>query len=219
MNAVSESGFFVTFEGIEAAGKTTALSFCAEMLRQADLSYLTTREPGGTDLSERLRFLLKESELELSSYSEALLFFAAREDHLRKSILPALACNKVVLSDRFADSTFAYQSGKGGISLREYCDLLSFLSKIWVEPDCTIFIDISVEVSEKRISADHSRGTDRFESRSKDFHESVRKKYYTLCEQFPERIIRIDGEQRHEEVAAEVWRVLSKRLAKKGIIS
>lgn len=186
------SGKFITIEGGEGAGKSTNISFITDYLEQRGLEVILTREPGGTPLAERIReILLDKNEVSMSSDTELLLMFAARAQHLKEVILPAIQQGKWVICDRFTDATYAYQGGGRGI----YYDRIATLEN-WVQgdlrPDMTIIFDLSVEVGLSRAS---SRGElDRFEQEDIDFFNRVRNAYLERADKSPERYAIVDAE-------------------------
>ncbi len=210
-------GLFITFEGGEGGGKSTQVKLLAQRLREeVRRAVLTTREPGGTEMAERIRALLVTGEPEtLSSTAEALLNYAARDDHLRRLIRPALAAGKVVISDRFMDSTRAYQGYAGDCPL----SLIDALERDVVGetvPDMTIILDIAPEKGLSRTRSrmeeqSQTRGEreDRFERFGLSFHRKLREAYLRIAEENPSRCVIIDAARPPEEVAADVWRAVA----------
>lgn len=191
-------GRFITLEGIEGSGKSTQMEFVATYLAQQGVAVVRTREPGGTELSEKIRDLLLTDELAgMHQDTELLMMFAARVEHVNKVILPALSAGRWVLSDRFYDATYAYQGYGRNIAidridqLRVYC--LGDLT-----PDKTLLLDVSLAVSQARVA---QRGNkDRFEQEQQDFYARVREGYLELARNNAQRITRIDAEQSIEHV-------------------
>lgn len=181
---------FITFEGVDGAGKSTHLAWFADALRQRGLDVVVTREPGGTPLGEQLREILLNQPMSIGT--EALLMFAARLEHIEQVIKPALRAGKWVISDRFSDASFAYQGGGRGLEW----DKLSQLEQ-WVhpdlQPDLTLFFDVPVEVARQRLANNVS--LDRFEQEQADFFERVRAGYHKRVQQNPQRYIVIDAAQ------------------------
>jgi dTMP kinase len=193
------AGRFVTFEGIDGAGKSTHLAAAADWWRARGAEVVLTREPGGTELAERLRELLLTAPMD--GLTEALLVFAARRDHLRQVIEPALAGGRVVLCDRFTDATFAYQGGGRGMDPT----VLSVLEG-WVQqgrqPDLTLWFDLPAdEAARRRASA---RAADRFEQEDLDFFARVRDGYAARCAAAPALFRRIDAGAARAAVWAQV---------------
>ena len=182
------SGKFITFEGIDGAGKSTHIPFVTQLLRERGLTVVATREPGGTELGERLRELVLHHKMHLET--EALLMFASRREHLAQVIEPALARGDWVISDRFTDATFAYQGGGRKLAL----DKLDRLEQ-WVhphlQPDLTLLFDVPLEVARARLDAE--RTLDKFEQEKADFFANTRAEYLRRAAQFPQRFRLIDS--------------------------
>ena len=186
------TGRFVTFEGLDGAGKTTQVRAVAEALGARGIEVEITREPGGTRLGERLRAILLGDERIIPD-AELLLLFAARADHVRTRIRPALGRGMWVLCDRFTDASYAYQGGGRGIPAERISVLESWVQRE-LRPDLTIFLDLPVEVSLARISGGLFRETrDRFEREHLEFFERVRAAYLERCRQHPDRYRIIDA--------------------------
>ena len=186
------NGRFVTFEGLDGAGKTTQVRAVAEALGDRGVEVVTTREPGGTRLGERLRGILLGEE-PLTPDAELLLLFAARAEHIETRIRPALRRGAWVLCDRFTDASYAYQGGGRRIPFERIAILES-----WVQgelrPDETIFLELSVETSLARVSGGLLGDTgDRFEREHRDFFERVRQVYLERCRRSPERYLLVDA--------------------------
>lgn len=182
---------FITFEGVDGAGKSTHLAWFADALRQRGFEVVVTREPGGTPLGEQLREILLHQPMNIGT--EALLMFAARLEHIEQVIRPALSAGKWVISDRFSDASFAYQGGGRGLDW----DKLSQLEQ-WVhpdlQPDLTLFFDVPVEVARQRLT-NNNASLDRFEQEQADFFERVRAGYHKRVRQSPLRYMVIDAAQ------------------------
>lgn len=200
-----KQGKFITLEGIDGAGKSTQLAWIVELLQRAGLSAVVTREPGGTPLGEQLRALLLDKSISMHPETEALLMFAARREHLDKVILPALAQGQWVISDRFTDASFAYQSGGRGLDSGKLAILEQWVQGT-LQPDLTLYFDVPVEVGRQRVSQGGSM--DRFEQEQADFFQRVRTAYLGRARQFPDRIKLIDSSQSLAEVKAVVERTL-----------
>jgi dTMP kinase len=183
-------GAFISLEGIEGVGKSTNVAFTAEAVRRAGYDVVTTREPGGTALGERVReWILDGEHGSLSAEIEALLMFAARSRHLDEVIRPALAAQRWVVCDRFSDATIAYQGGGRGAS-RTLLDALKKEIQKGLEPDLTLLLDAPPEVGAGRIG---DRKPDHFEREQRPFFDRVRAAYLTLAKQYPERIKVVDA--------------------------
>ncbi|WP_151447030.1 dTMP kinase [Lacisediminimonas profundi] len=198
------TGQFITFEGIDGAGKSTHIGFVAERLRQRGLTVVTTREPGGTALGERLRELLLHEKMHLET--ETLLMFAARREHLAQLIEPALARGEWVISDRFTDASFAYQGGGRKLPF----DKLRALEQ-WVhphlQPDLTLLFDVPLEVARARLDA--TRDLDRFEQEKAEFFAATRAAYLQRAAEFPTRFRVIDSTRSLEQTHARLDEILA----------
>jgi dTMP kinase len=182
------AGKFITFEGIDGAGKSTHIAFVADLLHGRGNTVVTTREPGGTALGEALRNLLLHEKMHLET--EALLMFAARREHLAQVIEPALARGDWVISDRFTDATFAYQGGGRRLSLSKLAVLEQWVHP-HLQPDLTLLFDVPLEVARARLDA--TRDLDKFEQEKTDFFAATRAEYLRRAAEFPERFRVIDS--------------------------
>jgi dTMP kinase len=191
---------FITFEGIDGAGKSTHIDAVAARLRQAGDAVLTTREPGGTALAEQLRALVLHQPMD--ALTEALLVFAARRDHLHQVIAPALARGETVLCDRFTDATFAYQGGGRGFDTQLLAQLEDWVHGS-LQPDLTIWFDLPAALAAERRAA--AREPDRFEQQDIAFFERVRQGYARRAAAAPQRIVRIDASLERDAV----WRQIA----------
>ncbi|BAL25185.1 dTMP kinase [Azoarcus sp. KH32C] len=200
-------GRFITFEGIDGAGKSSQIAAVVALLEAQGLKVVQTREPGGTPLGERLRQLLLHEPMNLET--EALLMFAARREHLAARIEPALAAGEWVVSDRFSDATYAYQVGGRGLDPEKF----SALEK-WVhpdlQPDLTLIFDLAPEIAAGRV-AGTGVDPDRFEREQRDFFERVRAAYLERARQAPERIVVVAADRAPDEIRAEVCRIVTER--------
>lgn len=194
---------FITFEGVDGAGKSTHLAWFAETLRQRGLDVLVTREPGGTPLGERLREILLNQPMHAET--EALLMFAARLEHIEKVIKPALQRETWVVSDRFSDASFAYQGGGRGVPLAKLEQLERWVHED-LQPDLTLLFDIPVEVARQRLS--NNATLDRFEQEQGSFFEKVRQAYLERCKKNPQRFALIDASQTPDEVKADLAKII-----------
>lgn len=194
-------GAFITLEGGEGVGKSTNLAFVADTLRAAGRDVLTTREPGGTPLGERIRsWILEGDHGRLSADVETLLMFAARAQHLEHVIRPALAAGRWVVCDRFTDATFAYQGGGRDASPALLRALRAEIQK-GLEPDLTLLLDAPLDVGSGRIAA---RVPDHFEREQRPFFERVRNTYLELAAQNPARIHIVDAARSLDEVQKQI---------------
>ncbi|ABI56765.1 dTMP kinase [Alkalilimnicola ehrlichii MLHE-1] len=192
-------GRFITLEGLEGAGKSTALTRVREYLQRQGIDAVMTREPGGTPLGERIRaLLLGQSEPPMAPATEALLMFAARSEHLDKRIWPALERGQWVVCDRFTDASYAYQGWGRGLGAERIAALEDWTQGA-LRPDLTLWLDVPVETGLAR-AAGRGEAPDRFEQERDGFFERVHEGYAALAERFPERIRRVDAGQPLEAV-------------------
>ncbi len=189
-------GKFITFEGIDGAGKSSHVEWLAERLRETGKTVRVTREPGGTPLGERLRELLLGQAMHLET--ETLLMFAARREHLAQVIEPALAAGEWVVCDRFTDATHAYQGGGRGLD-RARIQILENWVHGTLQPDLTLLFDLPLEVARERIALT-SRSLDRFEQEKADFHRRVRQAYLDRAAVHPGRMRVIDANRPRDEI-------------------
>ncbi len=217
MSAVQESSRparFITLEGGEGVGKSTQALRLAERLRQSGIDAIETREPGGSPGAEMLRDLLLSGRTkDLGAKGEAILFAAARIDHIDQKIAPALAAGIWVVSDRFADSTRAYQGTLGGLD----AGFLRALERVTLgdlRPDLTLILDLPAEVGLERAAARRGKGvvSDRFEAESSAFHDALRKAYRDIAAAEPQRCVIVDATRSEDEVAQAIWDAVSYRL-------
>ena len=199
---------FITFEGIDGAGKSTHIPFVASLLRERGLTVVTTREPGGTALGESLRDLLLHQDMHIET--EALLMFAGRREHLAQVIEPALARGEWVISDRFTDASFAYQGG-GRKLARAKLDALEQWVHPHLQPDLTLLFDVPLAVARARLDAE--RTPDKFEQEKNDFFAATRAEYLRRAAQFPERFRVIDSSRPIAVIEAELRAILAAALS------
>lgn len=205
---------FITFEGPEGAGKTSVLqALVAELQPQLGDELVTTREPGGHPISEAIRAILQPAEDNgMDDRTEALLYTAARRQHLVSVILPALAAGKVVISDRYVDSSLAYQGGGRGLGVDQIWQINQFAID-GLMPDLTIYLDVPAEVGLARVMANRQDKIDRLDKESLEFHRAVRETYLALQRDFSDRIKLIDATQPLEQVIAATRTVLFETIA------
>ena len=215
-------GFFISFEGIDGAGKSSHLEALAQAVRASGRNVTVTREPGGTPLAEQVRALLLHESMDATT--EALLAFAARRDHVRTVIAPALARGEVVISDRFTDATFAYQGGGRGVAW-EILQKLELLALAGIaqtpdltqnpvpvlQPDLTLWFDLPAQVAAQRLA--DARTPDRFEALSTDFFQAVAAGYARRCAEDGARFARIDAQQDRQAV----WQQVRQAVAARGV--
>lgn len=204
-------GKFITFEGGEGSGKTTIIRQLADELKQAGYHVVTTREPGGGNISEAIReIILDKKNTEMDARTEALLYAASRRQHLVEVILPALKNNSIILCDRYLDSSLAYQGVARELGISEVYKMNQFATD-GVLPDYTFYIDIDPKVGLQRI-VDNNRIQNRLDLEQKEFHEKVRTGYLELANMYPNRIRVIDGNQTKEQVYSDVKGILFQNL-------
>ena len=208
---MKNKGYFISFEGIDGSGKSTQIQKLAEFLKARDFDIVITREPGGSKGGEEIRNLLLQGNVDRwSAETEILLFTAARRDHLEQIILPALEEGKIVICDRFTDSTRMYQ-GMRGVNLRNLVDTLNE-KVIKFDPDLTIVIDINPEISLKRAK---SRKTveERFEDFGVDLQMKMRKGFLELAKEFSNRIEVVNGQQSIDNLAKDICSLVKAKLS------
>ncbi len=199
-----KSAKFITFEGIDGAGKSTHIPFVVQLLEQAGHNVVTTREPGGTELGEQLRALLLHQNMHLET--EALLMFAARREHIDKVIAPALARGDWVVSDRFTDASFAYQGGGRQLAIAKLEQLEQWVHAD-LQPDMTLLFDVPLDVARARLQS--AREPDKFEQEQAEFFSRTRDEYLRRAAQFPARFRVINANRPIAEIQAELTRIIS----------
>jgi dTMP kinase len=200
-------GKFISFEGIDGAGKSTHIGFVADYLRARGKTVVSSREPGGTAVGEKLRDMLLHEKMHLET--EALLMFASRREHMAQVIEPALARGDWVISDRFTDASFAYQGGGRGLS-RAKLETLEQWVHPHLQPVLTLLFDVPLDVARARLDA--TRTLDKFEQEQQDFFAACRSEYLRRAAQFPERIVVVDSTRSIIETRATLGAVLEKLL-------
>ena len=204
-DSFSGKGLFITFEGIEGSGKTTQIIMLVEVLKAKGIPYVTTREPGGTKISEAIRdLLLNPKFMEMKPETELLLYCASRAQHTAELILPALEEGKIVISDRYFDSTYAYQGAARELD-EEVINVLTRFSTYGRNPDLTFLLDLPVEVGLARIK---NRNLDRLEQETLSFHEKVRRQFLSIANKYPSRYIVLDGESQPEIIHRQILSTL-----------
>lgn len=211
-----KKGFFITFEGGEGCGKTTQIKWLRKFLTKKGYTAVTTYEPGATQIGEHIRrILLSNHHGEILRETEALLYLACRAQHVHEIIAPALKEKKIVLCDRFTDSTLAYQGFARGIALTLLQQLERF-SRNGIAPDLTILLDADPRPMFLRLKQKHLEHKDRLESESLAFHKKVRKGYLALAKKNPKRYLIVDARKSvhtiHEEIKRHVMSILNKKM-------
>lgn len=214
---MSRPGLFITFEGIDGAGKSSHIEGLATAFRAQGRAVTVSREPGGTPLAEKLREMVLNDPMD--ALTESLLIFAARRDHLRNVIEPALARGDVVLCDRFTDATFAYQGAGRGFDLQVLATLERWVQGVPAlpagavrQPDVTVWFDLPAAVAAQRLAG--ARVPDKFESQPQAFFEKVAAGYAARMQADPARFLRVDAARTREEV----WQELEEGLRKRGVL-
>ena len=207
---MQKNGLFITVEGVDGAGKSTAMEWLAEPIA-AQRTVVRTREPGGTALGERLRELLLHEKMDLET--ETLLMFAARREHIAQVILPALARGDVVISYRFTDATFAYQGGGRGVGFDKVLILENWVQGE-LQPDFTLLFDVPLDIARARIAARAAQThetLDKFENESFEFFRRTRAAYLKRAEAAPQRIAIIDSTQSLDDVKKQISQAIAQR--------
>lgn len=212
MAKILKRGLMISFEGIDGCGKSTQIAYAAEYLRDLGYDILVTREPGGCKISEKIRnVILDVDSVGMNPYAEALLYAASRAQHVDEILLPAIDAGKIVLSDRFVDSSAAYQGAGRGIGMETILQFNQYAIERCM-PEVTFFFDFTPEAARQRMIR---RGdADRMDSESREFFDRVYQGYCDLCEKYPERYRRIDvsgtKEETKEIICAELQEILKK---------
>ncbi|MCE5210718.1 MAG: dTMP kinase [Deltaproteobacteria bacterium] len=206
-------GKLITFEGIEGSGKSTQIKLVAEYLSRKNVELVVTQEPSGTDIGRKIgSILFNRGHGHLCAEAEMFLFCAARAQHVREIIMPALEQNKVVLCDRFSDATYAYQGFGRGLN-QEFIRLMNDYSAMLLKPDLTLLFDLPVEIGLERATARNNKlkepaATDRFERENMDFHRRIREGYLDILKREPQRFRLIDAGRDVEAIQKEVRRCI-----------
>ena len=208
-------GFLVSLEGPEGAGKTSVLEALIPVLENRGVEVLTTREPGGVLIGEKIReVILDPSHTEMDPKTELLLYIASRRQHLVEKVLPALAAGKLVIMDRFIDSSVAYQGFGRGLDI-DAIDWLNEFATDGLKPDLTLYFDIEVEEGLARIAANSDREINRLDMEGLDLHRKVRQGYLSLLEKEADRIVKIDASLPLDQVIANTQQLLLDRMGLK----
>ncbi|MDD9138092.1 dTMP kinase [Fructobacillus sp. CRL 2054] len=212
---MNKKAHFISFEGPEGAGKTTVIQAVLPYIEElSQRQVLLTREPGGNPVAEAIRNLLKaQTEPEIDPWTEALLLAASRREHVVQTILPALKENKIVVSDRYLDSSLAYQGGARHLGMADVQEINDFAVRNpengeAVLPELTIYLDLPVEIGLERIFKNRTDKIDRLDQAGLDFHQQVRQSYLQLAEENPDRIRTVDATQSPEAVLAAVKAII-----------
>ena len=202
------AGLFITLEGPEGSGKTTIASLVEKKLKEKGLNVVMTREPGGIEISEQIRkIILDPNNTAMDSKTEALLYAAARRQHLVEKVIPALKQDAIVICDRFIDSSLVYQGIGRGLGIDKLYDMNLFAIED-IMPDFTLFFDIDPKLGLERIHKDQQREINRLDMEDLNFHLKVYQGYKEVVSRYPERIIEIDASKSIEEVFNSVMNIL-----------
>ena len=206
---------FITFEGGEGAGKSTAIKKIVEKLETEGKEIVLTREPGGTPIGEEIRsIILDKKNTDMDVRTEALLYAASRRQHIVQKIIPSLKRGKIVLCDRFLDSSLAYQGYARGIGIEKVYEMNLFATE-GVEPDLTLFFDLDPEEGLRRIAANSQREVNRLDVEKLSFHQKVREGFLSLAKKFPHRFVVIDASQKPDKVFADAYKEIENLLKRR----
>mgnify|MGYP001047070171 CR=1 FL=1 len=207
-------GTLITFEGVEGSGKTTQARLLAEYLKTLGYQVILSREPGGTEIGERIRRILLDNQLkQMHPLTELFLYLASRNQHTREKIIPALQAGRIVIVDRYADSSVAYQ-GHGRELGEKLISRLNKLATATIKPDITFLIDLPVRIGQNRKRKEEP---DRLEQEADSFHERVRNGYLKLARRAPKRIKIISGNQPADEIQNQIRSQVAELLTRKGV--
>jgi dTMP kinase len=205
-------GLFITLEGPEGAGKTTIIDMLLNYYQEQEKQIIKTREPGGIPISEKIRsIILDPKHTEMDARTEALLYAAARRQHLVEKVIPALNSGAIILCDRFIDSSLAYQGFARGIDMDEIWEINQFAIGD-VMPELTIYFDLDPRVGLARINTTSDREINRLDLEKIEFHELVQEGYYKVIEKFPERIVKVDASKPLEQVFQDTVEIINQFL-------
>lgn len=205
---------FITFEGGEGSGKSSALRLLDEKLRAEGFQTVLTREPGGTPIAEQIRnVILDRANTAMDARTEALLYAASRRQHLVEKVWPAIKEGKLVLCDRYLDSSLAYQGGARGLGIDEVLNVNLFATE-GTYPDLTLLFDIEPELGLERIAKNAQREVNRLDLEKIEFHRGVRATFLSLAKRYPERFVVLDASKSLEEVVEDAYKAIKDRLAK-----
>ena len=205
---------FITLEGPEGSGKTTAVNYAVSKLEEMGYQIVRTREPGGTPIAEQIRnVILDKANTAMDKRTEALLYAASRRQHLVEKVWPALEEGKIVICDRYLDSSLAYQGGARGLGIENILNINMFATE-GTFPDLTLLFDIEPEIGLARIAANANREVNRLDLEQLDFHKKVRNTFLELAKRYPERFVIIDASKNREEVADATLKAVLSRICK-----
>ncbi|QUW20665.1 dTMP kinase [Sporosarcina sp. Marseille-Q4063] len=209
---MKQNGLFITFEGPEGAGKTTVISKLCDRLKAEGRHVVLTREPGGIRIAEKIRTVILDTDnVEMDAKTEALLYAAARRQHLVEKVIPALNNGAIVLCDRFIDSSLAYQGYARGLGVDEVLQINQFAIGNTM-PDLTVFFDINPAEGLSRIAQNNERELNRLDKENVSFHEKVYEGYKELIQRYPDRIVTTNARLSEMDVIENVWKIVRSRL-------
>ena len=204
--------YFITLEGVEGSGKSTLISYIKEFLVDRGKSVVVTREPGGIDIAEQIRsVILDKKNTKMDGRTEALLYAAARRQHLVEKVIPSLNEGNMVVCDRFIDSSLAYQGYARGLGINEVFAINEFAIADFM-PDLTLYLDLDPQIGLNRIAKNKDREVNRLDLEEINFHVKVQEGYEEVIKRFPERIVRVNANQKIEKVILDTSKILIDRL-------
>lgn len=205
-----KEGVFITLEGPEGSGKSTIIKLLEGYFNEKGIDYVSTREPGGINIAEQIRnVILDKNNTAMDGRTEALLYAASRRQHMFEKVIPALKNGKVVICDRFVDSSLAYQGYARGLGIGEVMKINEFAIEGYM-PNLTLYLDINPEIGLDRIAKNKDREVNRLDLEKLDFHKRVREGYLILLEKYPDRIKKINAERSIEVVFGQIKDILDK---------
>ena len=205
---------FITIEGPEGSGKTTAVNYAVSKLEEMGFQIVRTREPGGTPIAEQIRnVILDKANTAMDERTEALLYAASRRQHLVEKVWPAIKEGKIVVCDRYLDSSLAYQGGARGLGIDKILSLNQYATDGFY-PDLTLLFDLDPRIGLQRIAANNTREVNRLDLEKIDFHDNVRKTFLALAERFKDRFVVLDASKPFDEVVEDAYHAIKDRLSK-----
>ena len=208
--------YLITLEGVEGSGKSTLIQYLKELIEGIGKKVIVTREPGGIEISEQIRSVILDTEnTKMDGRTEALLYAAARRQHLVERIIPALKEGNVVLCDRFIDSSLAYQGYARGLGIDEVLSINEFAIGSFM-PNLTLYLDLDPQIGLSRIRKNKGREVNRLDLEEISFHLKVREGYEEVIKRFPDRIVRVDANQELDKVLSDTKQILLEKLKSEG---
>ena len=208
--------YLITLEGVEGSGKSTLIQYLKEFIESIGKKVIVTREPGGIEISEQIRSVILDTEnTKMDGRTEALLYAAARRQHLVERIIPALKEGNVVLCDRFIDSSLAYQGYARGLGIDEVLSINEFAIGSFM-PNLTLYLDLDPQIGLSRIRKNKGREVNRLDLEEISFHLKVREGYEEVIKRFPDRIVRVDANQELDKVLSDTKQILLEKLKSEG---